>query len=45
MKYIDEELIAADNYESIEPVTNNVRFTQLLNLSVRNSSLSSTGNA
>lgn len=41
MKMIDDELIAIDDYESVEPVTNNIRFTQLLNLSVRNSSLSS----
>lgn len=45
MKYIDDELIAADDYESVEPVANNVRFTQLLNLSVRNSSISSNGNS
>jgi hypothetical protein len=34
-------LLLAEEYESVEPVTNNIRFTQLLNLSIKNSSLAS----
>jgi hypothetical protein len=36
-------LLRVDEYESVEPVTNNIRFTQLLNLSIKNSSLASNG--